>query len=320
MKRVKLAAFLVILGLALSAPYYLHPLLLVKLLCFALFAVAFNFLLGHAGLLSFGHAAFFGGGAYFAGYFLKSWGVSIELCLLSSVFICVALGWLFGSLAIRKEGIYFAMITLGLAQLFYFFCAHAQFTGGEDGLQQIPRGRSFGLIDLSSDINFYYYSLVVVLGAFAFVGWIVKSPFGLSLFAISQNERRAKSLGLDTNRFKLAAFAISAALTGLAGSLKAVGLGVATLTDVDWHMSGEVVLMALVGGVGTSMGPIIGAIVIVVLESKIGEIGNYLAALTGWPSFAALGNAEPAVIGTVFIICVLVFRRGIVGELMRQLH
>lgn len=305
---------MIVIAIAILAPHQFYPLFLVKALCFALFAAAFNLLLGYAGLLSFGHAAFFGGGAYFAGYALKTWGVPTELGLLVGAAGSAMLGWLFGSLAIRKEGIYFAMITLGLAQLFFFFCTHARFTGGEDGLQQIPRGRGLGFLDLSSDLTLYYYVLMVVILAIAAIYWVVRSPYGEALFAISENENRARSLGYEADKFKLRAFIISAALSGLAGSLKAVGLGVATLTDVEWHMSGQVVLMALLGGIGTFGGPIVGAILVISLENKIGDIGDYLASITGWQPFRALGDSVPTVIGTIFILCVLLFRRGIVGE------
>ena len=284
-------------ALMLLAPLQLYPLFLVKVLCFALFAAAFNLLLGYAGLLSFGHAAFFGGGAYFAGYILKWWGLPTELGLLLSAGGCALLGWLFGSIAMRKAGIYFSMITLGLAQLFFFFCSHARFTGGEDGLQQIPRGFGLGFINLSSDLALYYYSLAVVVAAVAFIRLVVRSPFGEALFAISENENRARSLGLDVGRFKLRAFVLSATLSGLAGALKAVGLGVATLTDVEWHMSGQVVLMALLGGTGTLAGPIVGSIIVVSIENKIGDIGDYLAAMTGWQPLAKLGDSVPTVIG-----------------------
>ena len=320
MSKGQTAISAVLFAAALFAPLQLYPLFLVKALCFALFAVAFNLLLGYAGLLSFGHAAFFGGGAYIAGYALKWWGVPTEVGLLLSIGGCALIGWLFGSLAIRKEGIYFSMITLGLAQLFFFLCAHARFTGGEDGLQQIPRGRGLGFLNLSSDLTLYYYILAVVLIAIGAVWWIVRSPFGVSLQAISENENRARSLGLEADKFKLKAFVMSAAVAGLAGSLKALGLGVATLTDVEWHMSGEVVLMVLLGGTGTFAGPIVGAIVVVSLENKIGDIGDFIVAITGWTTAASLGSSVPTVIGSIFIVCVLLFRRGIVGEISARMR
>ncbi len=302
------------LVLALVAPFFMYPVLLMKVLCFALFACAFNLLIGFTGLLSFGHAAFFGGAGYVAGHALKVWGLPFELGLLLATGVAAVLGLLMGGLAIRRQGIYFTMITLALAQMLYFVALQAPFTGGEDGLQGVPRGRLFGMFDLRNDMTMYYVVLIIAVAGFALITRIVHSPFGQVLRAIKENEPRAISLGYQANRYKLLAFVLSAALAGLAGATKTAVLGFETLTDVHWTMSGLVVLMTLVGGMGTLSGPVVGAIVILALENKLGEFGRVLAELTSIEWFRSLGESVTIVTGLIFIVCVLAFRRGIVGE------
>jgi branched-chain amino acid transport system permease protein len=274
-----------------------------KLLCFALFACAFNLLIGYAGLLSFGHAAFFGMAAYVTAYAAKAWSWPPELAIVAGVFVASGLGLLFGLLAIRRQGIYFAMITLALAQMVYFFCLRAPFTGGEDGIQAVPRGWLFGLLDLHDMMTLYFVILVIFLAAFLLIYRTIHSPFGQVLKAIRDNEPRAISLGYRVDRYKLLAFLLSAALSGLAGSLNAILFQLAALTDVHWSRSGEVVLMTLLGGLGTVFGPVVGAAIIVAME-------NYLAELGSWVT---------VVQGLAFVLCVLAFRRGVVGELGRLL-
>ncbi|MFN7154227.1 MAG: branched-chain amino acid ABC transporter permease [Acidovorax sp.] len=300
-----------------AAPFLgAYPIFVMKLMCFALFASAFNLLLGYTGLLSFGHAAFLGGAAYVAGHAIKVWGLTPEVGLLLGTGGGALLGLLFGWLAIRRQGIYFSMITLALAQMLFFVCLQAPFTGGEDGLQGVPRGKLFGLIDLKDDLVMYYVALVIVVAAFLVIVRTIHSPFGQVLKGIKENEPRAISLGYDTHRFKLLAFVLSAALAGLAGSLKTLVLGFATLSDVHWTASGQVILMTLVGGLGTLSGPLIGSAVVVLLENKIGEFGNLLAALTSVEWFKTLGESVTMVTGLIFVICVLAFRRGIMGEII----
>ncbi|MBD9541484.1 branched-chain amino acid ABC transporter permease [Ensifer sp. ENS04] len=301
------------------APAVFYPVLVMKAVCFALFALSFNLLLGHVGLLSFGHAAFFGTGAYLVGYVLRDLGLPTELGLLAALVGSGLLGLFFGWLAIRKEGIYFSMITLGLGQMIYFLCLKAPITGGEDGMQGIPRGLGVALIDLSRDIYLYYYILAIFFGCVFVMRRIIQSPFGELLLAIGQNERRAMSLGYDVRQFKLITFTVSAAFAGLAGALKVLVLGVATLVDVEWQMSGHVILMVLLGGVGTFWGPVVGAIVIIGLENKLGDIGMYLASVTGIEGFQKIGESVPTAMGVIFILCVLVCRRGIVGEIVKLL-
>ncbi|GCB04733.1 branched-chain amino acid ABC transporter permease [Ralstonia sp. SET104] len=292
-----------------------YPVFVAKLLCFALFASAFNLLLGYTGLLSFGHAAFFGGAGYVAGYMMRDLHVTPELGLLAGTAAGAFIGLIVGLLAIRRQGIYFAMITLALAQMLYFFCLQAPVTGGEDGLQGVPRGKLFGVLDLSSDLTLYYVVLVIVALAFLLIVRTIHSPFGQILKAIKENEPRATSLGYDTDRFKLLAFVLSAALTGLAGSLKTLVLGFETLTDVHWSMSGSVILMTLVGGLGILSGPLLGAALVIALENKLGDIGAFLAGATGIDGFNILGESVTTVTGAIFVICVLTFRRGIMGEI-----
>ncbi|TXD62219.1 branched-chain amino acid ABC transporter permease [Ralstonia sp. TCR112] len=292
-----------------------YPVFVAKLLCFVLFASAFNLLLGYTGLLSFGHAAFFGGAGYVAGYMMRDLHVTPELGLLAGTAAGAFIGLIVGLLAIRRQGIYFAMITLALAQMLYFFCLQVPFTGGEDGLQGVPRGKLFGVLDLSSDLTLYYVVLVIVVAAFLLIVRTIHSPFGQILKAIKENEPRATSLGYDTDRFKLLAFVLSAALTGLAGSLKTLVLGFETLTDVHWSMSGSVILMTLVGGLGILSGPLLGAALVIALENKLGDIGSFLAGATGIDGFNILGESVTTVTGAIFVICVLTFRRGIMGEI-----
>ena len=281
------------------APFFVYPIFLMKMLCFALFACAFNLLLGYTGLLSFGHAAFFGGAAYFTAHSIKVWGWPPEAGILLGVAGAALLGLVIGFFAIRRQGIYFAMITLALSQMFFFFCVQAEFTEGEDGIQGVPRGFLFGLIDLHVPLNIYYVVLAVFLiGVFA-IWRIVNSPFGMILRSIRENENRATSLGYSVANYKLAAFVMSAALAGLAGSVKAIVFQFATLTDVAWQMSGEVILMTLLGGIGTMVGPIVGAGLVVALQNML--------ATSDFPVTIATG--------LIFMVCVLVFRRGIVGEI-----
>nr|WP_295825870.1 branched-chain amino acid ABC transporter permease [uncultured Azospirillum sp.] len=293
----------VLLLLALAAPFVLYPVFLMKVLCFALFACAFNLLIGFAGLLSFGHAAFFGGAAYIAAHTVKEWGWAPEFGLLAATIVAGLMGLVFGLIAIRRQGIYFAMITLALSQMVFFLALQLPFTHGEDGIQGVPRGLLFGLFDLSQPLTMYYTVLAIFVAGFALIWRTVHSPFGQVLKAIRENEPRAVSLGYRTDRYKLVAFVLSASLAGLAGGTKAIVFQLASLTDVTWQMSGEVVLMTLLGGMGTLFGPVVGAGLVVTLES-------YLAS-TSLP--------VPVVIGCIFVVCVLLFRRGIVGELMARL-
>ncbi|MEX2630497.1 MAG: branched-chain amino acid ABC transporter permease [Tistlia sp.] len=293
------------LAFMLAGPYLgLYPVFLMKLLCFALFACAFNLMIGFVGLLSFGHAAFFGMAAYVTGHAMLVWALPPLLSILLGVLVGAALGLGFGLLAIRRQGIYFAMITLALAQMVYFFALQAPFTYGEDGIQGIPRGTLFGLLDLNETMNLYYLVLAIFAVGFLVIYRIVHSPFGEVLKAIRENEQRVISLGYDVNLFKLAAFTLSAGLTGLAGATKAIVFQAATLTDVHWQMSGEVILMTLLGGMGTIWGPVVGSAVIVTLQ-------NYLAGFGSWVT---------VVTGAIFVVCVLTFRRGMVGELVHLLR
>ncbi|BDT67469.1 hypothetical protein os1_16450 [Comamonadaceae bacterium OS-1] len=294
------ALFTVLIVVGCIAPFVLYPTFLMKLLCFALFACAFNLLLGFAGLLSFGHAAFFGGSAYITGYLCRDLGLSPELGLLAGAAFGGVLGALFGLLAIRREGIYFAMITLGLAQLVYFVAVQMPFTGGEDGMQGIPRGKLFGLVDLSNNIAMYFFVFAVFVGGFWLIHRTIHSPFGQILKAIRDNEPRAISLGYDVARFKLLAFVISASLAGLAGSMKSLVFQLASLADVHWHTSGQVVLMTLLGGLGTILGPVAGAFTIVSLENLLAD---------------KVGSWVEVIMGAIFVVCVLLFRRGVVGEI-----
>lgn len=301
------------LAIALLPAIGAYPIFVMKVMCYALFACAFNLLIGFTGLLSFGHAAFLGMAAYTAGHALKVWGFPAPLGLLFGTAMAGLTGLAFGWLAIRRSGIYFSMITLALAQMLYFYFLQAPFTGGEDGLQSVPRGNFLGL-DLTNDLTLYYVVLAIFIGAFWLIYRTVHSPFGQVLTSIRENEARAVSLGYDVERFKLVAFVLSAALAGLAGATKTLVLGFATLTDAVWTTSGAVILMTLVGGMGTMIGPIVGALVIIALENKIGDLGKALAETTGIGWFNGLGESVTLVTGLIFIVCVLAFRRGLVGE------
>jgi branched-chain amino acid transport system permease protein len=297
-----LAAILV--ALALAAPFVLYPVFLMKALCFALFACAFNLLIGYVGLLSFGHAAFFGLAGYITAHSAKVWGLPPEIAILMGTAGSALLGLVFGGLAIRRQGIYFAMVTLALAQMLFFYALQAPFTHGEDGIQAVPRGVLLGFIDLNQPLAMYYFVLAVFLIGFFIIYRTINSPFGQVLKAIRENEPRAISLGYKTDQYKLVAFVLSAALAGLAGGTKSLVFQLASLTDVDWTMSGEVVLITLLGGLGTVFGPVVGAFVVITME-------NYLAQFGSWVTIIQ---------GGIFVLCVLTFRRGIVGEIQHLLR
>jgi branched-chain amino acid transport system permease protein len=290
--------WIALVAVGLAAPFRVYPVFAMNVLCLALFASAFNLLLGYTGLLSFGHAAFLGSAAYVTGYVARTWAWPPELSVLAGVSVATVLGWVFGSLAIRRSGIYFAMITLGFAQLVYFLAVQMSWTGGEDGLQGIPRGKALGLFSLEGPYTMYYFVFAGFLGGFLIIHRTIHSPFGHVLRAVRENEPRALSLGYDVERYKLMAFVLSAALAGLAGSLKALVLQFASLSDVHWHRSGEVVLMTLLGGMGTVLGPSVGALIVVAIETYLADVGSWVTIITGG----------------VFVVCVLAFRRGIVGE------
>lgn len=295
----ELIAFAVMAIALLLGPLYAYSFFLMQAMCFAMFAMAFNLLVGYVGLLSFGHAMFMGLASYVAAHAAKEWGLTPELAILVGVASAAVLGFIVGALAIRRQGIYFTMITLALAQMVYFFCLRAPFTHGEDGIQMVPQGKVLGILDLSNATTLYYFVFVVFCLAFMIVHRTVNSPFGEILKAIRENEPRAISLGFRTERYKLAAFVLSAALAGLAGGLKAIVVQSASLTDVHWSMSGEVVLMTLVGGLGTMFGPIGGAFVIVAMQNYFAELGSWVTVIQG----------------AIFVVCVLTFRRGIIGEI-----
>jgi branched-chain amino acid transport system permease protein len=297
--RHQLAAFLVMAAFFVVAPFVVYPVFLMKALCFGLFAAAFNLLLGYAGLLSFGHAMFLGSAGYVAAHAAKEWRLPPEAAVALGTLVAAALGVVIGVLAIRRQGIYFAMITLALSQMIFFFCVQAPFTHGEDGIQAVPRGRLFGVLNLNDTMTMYFVVQLVFLGGFLLIFRTIHSPFGQVLKSIRENEPRATSLGYTTDHYKLIAFVLSAALAGLAGSTKAIVFQLASLTDVHWSMSGEVVLMTLLGGLGTVFGPVVGALIVVSLE-------NYLAQLGAWVTIVQ---------GAIFVVCVLTFRRGVVGEI-----
>ena len=296
--------FVALLALAALAPLAIYPLFLMNVLCFALFACAFNLLIGYVGLLSFGHAMFFGFAAYVSGYAVKILGWPTEAGILAGTAVAAGMGLVAGAITIRRQGIYFAMVTLALAQMVFFFCLQAKFTGGEDGIQAIPRRPLFGLLEITSDFVFYYVVLVIFAIGFLIIHRTIHSPFGQVLKAIRENEARAISLGYAVNRFKLIAFVLSAALSGLAGATKAIVFQLASLTDVTWQMSGEVVLMTLVGGLGTVFGPIVGAGIIVAMQNYLSGFGEWVLVIQGG----------------IFVITVLLFRRGIVGEILALTH
>jgi branched-chain amino acid transport system permease protein len=297
-------AFAAMVAALAVAPFFSYPLFLMQVLCFALFACAFNLLIGYVGLLSFGHALYFGWASYMSAYAAKAWGLTPELAILTGAATAAVLGLVAGALAIRRQGIYFAMITLALAQMMYFFAVQAKFTGGEDGIQGVPRGRLLGVIDLSNQLTMYLVVVAIFLAGFLFIRRIIHSPFGEVLKAIRENEARAISLGYKTDRYKLVAFVLSATLAGVAGATKAIVLQLASLTDVNWPMSGEVVLMTLVGGLGTIFGPVIGSFVILAMQYKLAAVGEWVLVIQG----------------TIFVACVLMFRRGIVGEIANLLR
>jgi branched-chain amino acid transport system permease protein len=300
--RSEVVAFLLMAALFIVAPAFAYPVFLMKLMCFALFACAFNLLIGYVGLLSFGHALFFGWASYVSAYAAKEWGLTPELAILAGTATAALLGLVVGLLAIRRQGIYFAMITLALAQMMFFFAVQAPFTHGEDGIQAVPRGRLFGIISLADQGNMYITVLVIFLVCFLVIYRIINSPFGEVLKAIRENEPRAISLGYHVDRYKLLAFVLSATFAGVAGATKALVFQLASLTDVDWPMSGEVVLMTLVGGMGTVFGPVVGAAFIVTLENFLTTIGQWVFVVQG----------------VIFVVCVLVFRRGIIGEIAHR--
>jgi len=297
-------AFVIMVALLVVAPMVIYPMFVMQALCFALFACAFNLLIGYVGLLSFGHALYFGWASYLAAHSAKVWGFPPELAILTGTLTACALGIFAGALAIRRQGIYFAMITLALAQMMFFFALQAKFTGGEDGIQSVPRGKLFGSIDLTDTTNMYITVLVIFLAGFLLIYRIIHSPFGEVLKAIRENEARAISLGYKTDRYKLVAFVLSAALAGLAGSTKAIVLQIASLTDVDWPMSGEVVLMALVGGLGTVFGPVAGAFIVIAMQNYLAQVGQWVTVIQG----------------VIFVACVLAFRRGVIGEIAHYLR
>lgn len=304
MPRHHVAIFLGMLVLLVAAPFFLYPIFVMKILCFALFACAFNLLLGYGGLLSFGHAAYFGMASYVSAHAAKVWGLTPELAIISGTLIAALLGLAIGALAIRRQGIYFAMVTLAFAQMVYFFSLQAGFTGGEDGIQAVPRGHLLGLFDLRSSEALYFFVLAIFFAGILLIYRIIHSPFGQVLKAIRENEPRAISLGYRVNRYKLTVFVLSATLAGLAGATKAIVFQLASLTDVYWTMSGEVVLMTLLGGMGTVFGPIVGAAIIVAMQ-------NYLATFGAWVTIIQ---------GTIFVVSVMLFREGIVGVLQKWIR
>jgi branched-chain amino acid transport system permease protein len=299
--RHQAVVFAMMVAAFVAGPFVVYPVFLMKALCFALFACAFNLLIGYAGLLSFGHAAYLGSAGYVTAHAAKVWGWPPELAILLGTLTAALLGLAIGALAIRRQGIYFAMITLALAQMLFFFCLQAPFTHGEDGIQAVPRGMLFGFLDLRNTLVMYYVVLAIFLGGFLLIYRTIHSPFGQVLKAVRENEPRALSLGYQADRYKLIAFVLSAGLSGLAGGTKAIVFQLASLTDVHWTMSGEVVLMTLLGGLGTVFGPVVGAVIVIGLET-------YLAQLGAWVT---------VVQGIIFVLCVLAFRRGVVGELAR---
>ena len=299
-RRANLVVTIVLLALAVAAPFVFYPVFLMKALCFALFACAFNLLIGYGGLLSFGHAAYFGTAAYITAYAVKAWGLEPLAGILLGTAVAAALGSAFGWLAIRRQGIYFAMVTLALAQMIFFVALQAKFTGGEDGIQAVPRGYLLGFIDLGQPLTMYYFVLAVFLAGFAIIYRTIDSPFGQVLKAIRENEPRTISLGYRTDRYKLLAFILSATLAGLAGSTKSLVFQLASLTDVQWQMSGEVVLMTLLGGLGTVLGPVVGAFISISMENFLAQYGSWVTVIQG----------------AIFVFCVLTFRRGVVGEII----
>jgi branched-chain amino acid transport system permease protein len=297
-------AFVVMVVVFAVGPFVVYPVFLMKALCFALFACAFNLLIGYGGLASFGHALFFGWASYVTAYTAKAWGWPPELAIVAGTATAAVLGVVAGGLAIRRQGIYFAMITLALSQMMYFFALEAKFTGGEDGIQGVPRGRLFGLFDLSHEMTMYVFVLVVFLAGFLVIYRIINSPFGEVLKAIRENEPRTISLGYKTERYKLVAFVLSATLSGLAGAMNALVFQLASLTDVHWTMSGDVLLMTLLGGLGTVFGPVVGAFIVIAMQNYLAPFGQWVLVIQG----------------AIFVVCVLLFRRGMVGEVAQLLR
>jgi branched-chain amino acid transport system permease protein len=298
------AAFVVMVVVFAVGPFVVYPVFLMKALCFALFACAFNLLIGYGGLASFGHALFFGWASYVTACTAKTWGWPPEFALVAGTATAAVLGVVAGGLAIRRQGIYFAMITLALSQMMYFFALEAKFTGGEDGIQGVPRGRLFGLFDLSHEMTMYVFVLIVFLAGFLLIYRIINSPFGEVLKAIRENEPRTISLGYKTERYKLVAFVLSATLSGLAGGLNSLVFQLASLTDVHWTMSGDVLLMTLLGGLGTVFGPVVGAFIVIAMQNYLAPFGQWVLVIQG----------------AIFVVCVLLFRRGIVGEIAQLLR
>ena len=298
------AAFVVMVVVFAVGPFVVYPVFLMKALCFALFACAFNLLIGYGGLASFGHALFFGWASYVTACTAKTWGWPPEFALVAGTATAAVLGVVAGGLAIRRQGIYFAMITLALSQMMYFFALEAKFTGGEDGIQGVPRGRLFGLFDLSHEMTMYFFVLIVFLAGFLLIYRIINSPFGEVLKAIRENETRTISLGYKTERYKLVAFVLSATLSGLAGGLNSLVFQLASLTDVHWTMSGDVLLMTLLGGLGTVFGPVVGAFIVIAMQNYLAPFGQWVLVIQG----------------AIFVVCVLLFRRGIVGEIAQLLR
>ncbi len=296
--------FVVMVAGLVAAPFFTYPLFLMQAMCFALFACAFNLLIGYVGLLSFGHALYFGWASYVSAHAAKVWGLTPELAILAGTAAAAVLGLAAGSLAIRRQGIYFAMVTLALAQMMYFFALQVKFTGGEDGIQGVTRGMLFGIFDLKNTMSMYAVVLVIFLAGFLFIHRVIHSPFGEVLKAIRENEPRAISLGYKVDRYKLIAFVLSATLAGAAGATKAIVLQLASLTDVNWPMSGEVVLMTLVGGLGTIFGPVVGSFIILIMQYKLSFVGEWVLVIQG----------------VIFVACVLLFRRGIIGEIAHKLR
>jgi branched-chain amino acid transport system permease protein len=301
--RAQLVAFAVMLAIIVLSPLVVYPVFLMKVMCFALFACAFNLLIGYVGLLSFGHAAYFGMGAYDSAYAAKTWGFSAELSVLAGAATGAALGAVFGLIAIRRQGIYFSMITLALAQFTYFLCTQLSFTGGEDGIQQVPRAPVLGFISMQNDMAIYWLVAGVFVFGFLLIFRIIHSPFGQVLKAIRENEPRAISLGYRVDDYKLVAFVLSTAIAGAAGGIKSLVFGIATLTDVTWQASGEIVLTTLLGGLGTIFGPVIGAVIINTLEFYLSPFGSWVTVTQG----------------AIFVLCVMAFRRGVIGELGAKL-
>ena len=300
----ELIGFVIMVAALIVAPYFTYPLFLMQAMCFALFACAFNLLIGYVGLLSFGHALYFGWASYISAHAAKVWGFNPEFAILTGTLTAAVCGFLAGSLAIRRQGIYFAMITLALAQMMYFVALRMKFTGGEDGIQAVPRGYLFGFINLNNETTMYVFVMAVFLAGFLLIYRIIHSPFGEVLKAIRENEPRAISLGYKTDRYKLIAFVLSATLAGVAGSTKAITLQIASLTDVNWPMSGEVVLMTLVGGLGTVFGPVVGAFVIIAMQQYLAGFGQWVTVIQG----------------LIFVACVLLFREGIVGVIAKTIR